>query len=273
MAGGGGLVAIVIAVIVALMSGGRRRRGRRLRPRRHPRPARRPDRRGRGRPQHRDRHGRRGRRRHRGLHAGRDEQPPGRLLAHPGRRGVAAHQPHPVHPGRRHRVRPGHLGRRALLLPRRRGRLHRPRVLPGARIAVRCAGPVRPGLRDRPRGRPPRAEHPGPLRAGPPGAAVPAAGRRRAVGAPRAPGRLLRRPVGQLGVRPRQRRRDHPGRRRATPSTAAEAIGDDRLQEQAGVDVNPETWSHGSSEQRQEWFNRGFEGGQLSLCDTFNTEL
>jgi predicted metalloprotease len=54
---------------------------------------------------------------------------------------------------------------------------------------------------------------------------------------------------------------------------AAEAIGDDRLQEQAGVDVNPETWSHGSSEQRQEWFNRGFEGGELSLCDTFNTEL
>ena len=55
--------------------------------------------------------------------------------------------------------------------------------------------------------------------------------------------------------------------------TAAEAIGDDRLQEQAGVDVNPETWSHGSSDQRVEWFNRGFEGGQLALCDTFNTEL
>ena len=55
--------------------------------------------------------------------------------------------------------------------------------------------------------------------------------------------------------------------------TAAEAIGDDRLQEQAGVDVNPETWSHGSSDQRVEWFNRGFEGGQVALCDTFNTEL
>ena len=54
---------------------------------------------------------------------------------------------------------------------------------------------------------------------------------------------------------------------------AAEAIGDDRLQEQAGVDVNPETWSHGSSDQRVEWFNRGFEGGQIALCDTFNTEL
>ena len=54
---------------------------------------------------------------------------------------------------------------------------------------------------------------------------------------------------------------------------AAEAIGDDRLQEQAGVDVNPETWSHGSSDQRVEWFNRGFEGGQIALCDTFSSEL
>jgi hypothetical protein len=54
---------------------------------------------------------------------------------------------------------------------------------------------------------------------------------------------------------------------------AAEAIGDDRIQEQAGMEVNPESWTHGSSEQRQEWFNRGFEGGQIALCDTFDTEL
>jgi hypothetical protein len=54
---------------------------------------------------------------------------------------------------------------------------------------------------------------------------------------------------------------------------AAEAIGDDRIQEQSGMGVNPETWTHGSSEQRQEWFNRGFEGGQIELCDSFNTEL
>ena len=54
---------------------------------------------------------------------------------------------------------------------------------------------------------------------------------------------------------------------------AAEAIGDDRIQEQAGMDVNPESWTHGSSEQRQEWFNRGFEGGDLRLCDTFNQDI
>jgi predicted metalloprotease len=55
---------------------------------------------------------------------------------------------------------------------------------------------------------------------------------------------------------------------------AAEAIGDDRLQEQAGGQVNPETWTHGSSAQRQEWFERGFDArGDVGLCDTFNAEL
>jgi len=54
---------------------------------------------------------------------------------------------------------------------------------------------------------------------------------------------------------------------------AAAAIGDDRIQEQSGMGVNPETWTHGSSEQRQDWFNRGFEGGQIALCDTFNGDI
>lgn len=54
---------------------------------------------------------------------------------------------------------------------------------------------------------------------------------------------------------------------------AAQAIGDDRLQQQAGAEVNPDTWTHGSSEQRVEWFTRGFEGRQLAQCDTFSGDL
>lgn len=51
---------------------------------------------------------------------------------------------------------------------------------------------------------------------------------------------------------------------------AATQIGDDRLQKRAGVEVNSETWTHGSAEQRVRWFKRGFEQGKLAACDTFS---
>ena len=50
---------------------------------------------------------------------------------------------------------------------------------------------------------------------------------------------------------------------------AAAAVGDDRLQRMSTGHVNPETFTHGSSAQRTEWFQRGFSGGTVESCSTF----
>jgi len=51
---------------------------------------------------------------------------------------------------------------------------------------------------------------------------------------------------------------------------SAKTVGDDRIQQKSGQGVNPDGWTHGSSEQRQRWFGVGFDEGTLQACDTFS---
>lgn len=50
---------------------------------------------------------------------------------------------------------------------------------------------------------------------------------------------------------------------------AAEAVGDDRIQQSQGQRVDPHTWTHGSAADRQFWFEQGFDTGDTEVCDTF----
>lgn len=61
-----------------------------------------------------------------------------------------------------------------------------------------------------------------------------------------------------------------PGDVEAALQTAA-AIGDDRLQKRSQGQVVPDSFTHGSSEQRQRWFTMGLRQGRVQACDTFNT--
>jgi hypothetical protein len=55
--------------------------------------------------------------------------------------------------------------------------------------------------------------------------------------------------------------------------TAASAVGDDTLQKQGQGHVVPDSFTHGSSEQRMEWFRRGLETGEVGACETFTGDI
>ncbi|MDB2369237.1 neutral zinc metallopeptidase [Octadecabacter sp.] len=58
----------------------------------------------------------------------------------------------------------------------------------------------------------------------------------------------------------------------AEAMNAAAQIGDDTLQRNAGQTVTPDSFQHGSSEQRQRWFMTGYETAEVAACDTFSTD-
>lgn len=54
---------------------------------------------------------------------------------------------------------------------------------------------------------------------------------------------------------------------------AASAVGDDRIQRKTSGRVNPESFTHGTAEQRARWFKRGYDSGQVGACDTFGSDV
>ena len=165
--------------------------------------------------------------------------------------------PRVVRQWHQHRLRLGHVGRRAFLLPARSEGVHRPRVLPAARNRIRRAGRFRQGVCHRARGRPSRAKLVRHRRQGSRGAGS----------APRRP-KPTRcrsgwncRPIVIAGIWAHSA----DSARQLVEAgdidealTAASSVGDDTIQKRMQGHVNQESFTHGSGAQRQEWFRKGY---------------
>ncbi|WP_442358351.1 KPN_02809 family neutral zinc metallopeptidase [Kineosporia succinea] len=57
----------------------------------------------------------------------------------------------------------------------------------------------------------------------------------------------------------------------AEAQKAAQAVGDDRIQSRSGGEVDQDSWTHGSAEQRKKWFTTGYSAGDIDQCDTFSS--
>ena len=55
--------------------------------------------------------------------------------------------------------------------------------------------------------------------------------------------------------------------------SAAAAVGDDHLERMSGRAISPESWTHGSSAQREQWFRTGLDNGTVAACSTFNGKV
>ena len=156
-----------------------------------------------------------------------------------------------------------------VLLSRRPEGLHRPRLLRRAAIALPGAGRFRAGVRARARSRPSRADDllgiADKVRSAQQSASKEDANA--AAGEDGAAGGLLRRHLGA----PRRIARGRSSKQGDVEEAlqAASAVGDDTIQKRTQGRVVPDSFTHGTAEQRMSWFSRGLEQGTVAACDTF----